>query len=803
MSDGPRSSRCPGLFAGVGLAFGLSLALWAPPPWWILLLSLPLGVMGVVRRPPISGWMGTASALGLVVLGGWWWYPVGGGDVLNRLAGVRFPGYFLGEVAGEPRIYEGRSRFEVSVHRWGPDSLTAHRGSGRVLVFLQSEASPRSGDVVRVRGKLSLPRGYANPALFDYRTYLLNRGVVGVIAATPDAVTTQRRASVLSLEGVIRHLRRASMRVLDEHKLTPAFSLLSGLILGQRWKVHRHIQETFAEAGLAHVMAISGLHVGFVAAAVFPVLRALRAGRRGAAIGTAVALVLYAWLTGGRPSVVRATVMACILIAGLLTQRSWSPLNSLGIAALVILGASPRSLVDPGFQLSFLATGSILLLCPPLVRRLPGGSPWRVPVAALAVSVSAQAGVLLLVARYFHRVHVVAPLANLVVVPVVGLGVALGLATVAAGSVSHWLADIFAHANLLPLEFSVRAARWLGGLPSAGLAAHPPGLGACAPYFLGLGALGLALRRRRSWLWILATGLVVISVVLWWGGSLAGGGLEVTVLDVGEGDSIFIKAPGGGTLLIDAGLRTRYTDMGAVVVLPFLQAQGVRTLDCVLLTHAHNDHVGGVPTVIGGLKIGRAFGTGFPHTSWSYRRYVRCLREKGVPWARVREGDVIPVGEARLHVLYPRDSDVALLTSKPDLGLNTISVVARLVYKNFSMLLAGDAEELVERAVLRRGHVVRARVLKVGHHGAATSSTESFLRAVSPEVAVVSAGRSNRFGHPHVEALARLRRAGCRVYRTDVHGAVVVTSDGQTYKIRTTRPLRRSAEWHDSVRKAA
>jgi competence protein ComEC len=587
-------------------------------------------------------------------------------------------------------------------------------------------------------------------------------------------------------------VREASLGVLQNHRLTDAFSLLPGLLLGQRWMVEASVKEALDGAGLSHLMAISGLHVGFVAVILFPLLRALRLGRMGSAVGTAVGLVGYAFLTGARPSVIRATIMACVLIVAGVNQRSWRPMNSLGVAAMAILILEPRSLWDTGFQLSFLATGTILALSRPVLARLPPARVWRIAAGALVVSVSAQAGVAPVLARCFHELHLVAPLANLVVIPLVGVGVALGFATLLFAPVGSWLADILAHANLIPLELSVGCARWLGSLPGASVSVTSPRLLACAAYYAGLGLAAIALRTRRSGLWVAAGACAVVSVGMWWWGPGSARGLEVTVLDVGEGDAIFIRGPGGQTLLVDGGLRTRYGDMGRAVVTPYLRARGIPRLGALMLTHAHNDHVGGLASVVEQLGVGRAYGTGHPHTSWSYRYYLQCLRDREIPPEWVKEGDVLPLGEARLLILYPRESDLLDLRENPRLGLNAISIVARLVHGRFSMLLAGDAEESIERALLTRRHRMASQVLKVGHHGAATGSSLDFLRAVSADVAIISAGAANRFGHPHEEALARLRAAGCRIYRTDVHGAVVVTSDGRSYRVKTTRPPRPS-----------
>ncbi len=634
-----------------------------------------------------------------------------------------------------------------------------------------------------------MPRGHANPGLFDYRSYLASRGILGEVTLRTGQARVVARASPLSLNGVLREARVASLEVLQSRRLTKAYSLLPGLLLGQRWMVDSTIDEAFEGAGLAHLMAISGLHVGFVAAFLFPLLRALRFGRKGAALGTAVGLIAYAAVTGGRPSVVRATIMACVLIGAGVSQRSWRPMNSLGFAALVILTLQPRSLWDVGFQLSFLATGSILVVSRPLLSRFARKAPWHFAAAALVVSVGAQAGVAPVLARCFNAVHLVAPLANLVVIPLVGFGVALGFATVLSAAVSPWLADIFAHANFVPLELSVRIARWLGDLPCAAMTVSSPGLLVCGLYYLGLVAGAIAIRVRRTALWLAAALCLVLAIGLWWYGPTLGGALEVTVLDVGEGDSILIRAPGEGPLLVDGGLRTRYSDVGRFVVLPYLKSAGVPRLSGLLLTHAHNDHVGGVGSVIRGVSVERAYDAGFPHTSWSYRFYLQCLEERRVPLDYVREGDTIPVGDARLHILYPRQSDLDRVRENPRLGLNMVSVVARLVYGRISILLAGDAEQPTERALLERAHRLASSVLKVGHHGAATSSSTLFLRSVSAEVAIISVGAGNRFGHPHPEALGRLSAAGCRIYRTDVHGAVVVTSDGRTYRVKTTRSI--------------
>ncbi len=784
-----RSSRCPALWAAAALALGLVAGTIRTPAWWSLTLAVPLAWLALTRLGRLTGWSPSLAALALVALGGWWWGardPVSG---LHQLAVAGVRGRFVGTIASGPQSRSETTRAELAVSSWAPDSMTVHPMRGRILLTVRAEQDLREGDRIAVRGRLHLPRSRANPGLFDYRSYLANRGVAGSLRANPEALELLGQAPAWSRAGLVRVVRGASLAVLHDHRLTDAFSLLPGLLLGQRWMVDASVEEALDGAGLTHLLAISGLHVGFVAVIIFPLLRALRLGRTGSAVGTAAGLAAYAVLTGARPSVVRATIMACVLILALANQRSWRPMNSLGVAAMAILILAPRSLEDAGFQLSFLATGAILALSRRVLDMLPRNRVSRFVVGALVVSVGAQVGVAPILARHFHEVHPVAPLANLLVIPLMGLGVALGFATLLSALVGSWLADIFAHANLIPLELSVRCAGWLGDLPGASVSVTSPTFAACAVYYAGLVVAAIALRTRRSVLWFLACSCAVLSLGLWWGGPISHGGLQVTVLDVGEGDAIFVRAPEGQTLLIDGGLRTRYGDMGREVVVPYLRSRGIRGLGALMLTHAHNDHVGGLASVVEEMRVGHAFGTGYAHTSWSYRGYIRALRDREVPTEWVREGDIVPLGAARLIILYPRESDLEELRENPRLGLNAISIVARLVYGRFSMLLAGDAEESTERALLRRGLRLASDVLKAGHHGAATSSTSEFLRAVSAEVAIISAGAQNRFGHPHRAALARLGQAGCAVYRTDLHGAVTVVSDGRSYRVRTTRPV--------------
>ncbi|MBI2158263.1 MAG: DNA internalization-related competence protein ComEC/Rec2, partial [Candidatus Rokubacteria bacterium] len=536
-------------------------------------------------------------------------------------------------------------------------------------------------------------------------------------------------------------------------------ALLAGLLLGDRTGLPRDLDDGFRRAGVYHVLAVSGFNVALIAAAVWTLASLARAGRRTAAV-TAIAVVIgFALVVGPEPSVLRAVVMAVLVLAALLLEREAAVVNSLALAALAILAARPGDLLDPGFQLSFAATAGIVLA--PLPR---GFLP-----AALAVSVAAQLAVLPIALAHFNQLSTIGVLANLGVVPLAGAATVLGLAAVALGWASEAAAAV-AFDAAWPVLLGLRGLVALAArVPGAVVHLPAPPWAASAAY---AAALGLALAwhhlrgakprgARAAGAGALALLLAALGAAAWPLVRPPDGVLRVTVLDVGQGDAVVVETPDGRTLLIDAGSGgPGRLDAGERVVAPFLWNRGILQLAATAVTHLDADHAGGMPAVHRLLGVPR-----------------RLTAESLAP-------EPYTAGGAVLSLVRPR--------AGPQAGRNDESLVLRLEYGLASFLLASDVEAAREAELLAAGGPLAATVLKVAHHGARTSSTAGFLRAVGPTVAVISVGARNVYGHPDPGVLARLDAAGARVLRTDRDGAVVFETDGRTLAV--TRWAARATE---------
>jgi len=287
---------------------------------------------------------------------------------------------------------------------------------------------------------------------------------------------------------------------------------------------------------------------------------------------------------------------------------------------------------------------------------------------------------------------------------------------------------------------------------------------------------------------ILSTACIVAVVIWVWAFLPRPPVLMVTFLNVGQGDAIVIESPSGKAVLVDCGPspNTRSSfDAGAKVVTPFLRRQGINRLDALILTHPHEDHIGGAASIVRNFKVGRVIDPAIVHPSGIYRDLLQEIAQKNIPYSRIRRGQMIDLNDGvTFEVLNPSDQ-VSEVTG--DEGLNNVSLVIRIRYKNTAILLMGDAEKEAEDEMLTECDDISAQVIKIGHHGSQRATTAAWLAAVRPEIAVISVGWRNPFGHPSGETLARLRDAGVQVYRTDQNGGVTVTTNGNRISVATSR----------------
>lgn len=683
------------------------------------------------------------------------------------------------------------------------DAAGAEPLHDRLLVWLPRGIEVASGDRVTIGARVELPADFDG---FAYREFLARGGIGGIARARTAAVEGGANGPSAWISG----LRTLLLGGLDDIVPEPEAALGAGILLGVRAAIAPEINEAFATTGLTHVVAISGWNIAIVAALVAAAVRPLETrtgGRRTTALLAVLIVAGYVVLAGASPSVVRAALMAGAMLVARLGGSRTSATSALVAAALVMLLAAPAVLWDVGFQLSALATAGLIWFGASVEGRLPGWPGWiREPVA---LTLAAQLTTLPIILVNFERLSLVAPLANVAVVPFVPLAMlaSAGAAIVGltdgavhlplVGDLATWFAG---GAAWVVLRVIIGLGTLSAALPFAAIDVHlPPALAGAWFGLLGLGTWALrspnsarasrepgsepgrvamvAARMARplpvvAGMVLVLAGLTVIA--------RPDGRLHVTVMSVGQGDAILVEAPGGARVLVDGGPDPELTLRRLGANMAFFE----RRIDLLVLTHPHQDHVAGLVEVLDRFHVGGLLHAGIGYDNPAYQALLADASKSGVPIAVARAGGQIALdASTTLGIVYPTDADAA--GPLPDDDINNGSIVLELRLGGFRALLTGDAEAPVEALLTARGVLAPVDVLKVGHHGSRSSTTQSFLARLDPSVAVVSVGTDNDYGHPAPETLANL--AGVVVYRTDRDGDIEIVTDGRTFSVHSAK----------------
>ncbi|MBU0630143.1 MAG: DNA internalization-related competence protein ComEC/Rec2 [Candidatus Margulisbacteria bacterium] len=746
-------------------ALGIALSRYVPPPLPLLLLGIFL-VLAIVGSSLKIG-IGRLLLVVFLLFGLCAYQFRGASD--EPLARFVDAGYLIiqGEVTSVPRVKEGKSSFSFRIHHLAFERQQ-YSFSREIMVFL-SDQTIEYGDKLELRGGLNRSDSYANPLIPERESALL-------FSAT-DCRKLGRGGSWLSkiAFGFSARFNEVLLQILPEKQA----ALLGSVLLGSSVSpLDPEVKDDYRKAGLIHLLVVSGTQVSILIGVCLSLARICRFP---VWLSVAVATlfnILLVVVTGGGASILRAAIMGEIALVGQLFEREKEFYTALALSALVLLLFDPNYLFDLGFQLSFMATWSLICLVPPLTECLPGKIPGR---ELLALSVGPLLATTPLIVYNFNQFTFAGILSNFIILPWIETLVIFGFSTTMLGFVFLPLAKILGGTLWLGLVLLDLIAKTIAGFPGGSVYVKQTTVLWLLGYYLALLWLFKAVAAKRRSLAALLVFLALFFFPLFIGGDRD---LVVTFLDVGQGDSAFIQCPNGRTILIDGGGEERdkgrgYDRIGKMVVLPFLRKQGVNKLDLVIATHPHADHIGGLNEILKSIKVETLIDNGEVFNSPAYRRFQELISVNKIKHVAGRAGMVLSMGGVSGKIVWPPGLDGTI---------NGNSVVLRLTYGATSFLFTGDLDDQSENRLLGRGENLRATVLKVGHHGSATSTSDEFLAAVSPRSAIISVGKRNRYGHPSKKAVDKLASYGLLMTK-DV-GAVTVRSDGRNCSIATERPFR-------------
>ena len=746
-------------------------------------------------------------------------------------------------------------QFELELEKL-ENKHSAFQTSGKIrlaLYYPKGEPPPsqsliQAGERLEVLTNLRIPQNFNNPGQFDSVSFL-ERQDVFLVGTVKNALLITHLSSQQGgwLRNTIWNLRST---LLDRiNKAFPQTSrvqeIARALLLGEKQGLNPVVEQAFQATGIYHVLVVSGQHVAIVALSLFMVFNFMRIPKGVSSLLTVAALCLYCALTEEQPSIVRATLMAGAFLLSLHFDRDRNLLNSVSLAALLILLYDPRWILDPGFQLSFLSVLAIALIALPalewslepvrsalqrledpsldarfsprladfrirlrgVLENLRSDVPFRVhqmiaigsrlslrlallTAETVVVSFSIQTVFVILMILYFHRVSSLALIMNLIVVPLVGLIVPLGFLCLLISFISQAASLFLAKLCILLLRPLLSLALFFSGEEWGNYRLATPPFWTVAVYFIFMGCILFPAAPKRIRLFAALSAIVLLFAILLYpfAPRLHANELQITLIDVRQGDSIFLSFPGNRSMLIDGGgligrsFGEMYSeeefDVGERVVSPYLWSLGLRRIDRLVLTHAHHDHMAGLRTVLDNFPVEELW-IGKNPLIPEYVDLLKAALRKGVFIRNFYQGETAQFANGKFEFLNPEPNAVIGPTPK-----NNDSLAFRLRFGDRSFLLTGDIEQKIEDRLIASNVKIQADVLKVGHHGSRTSTSPEFLSRVQPVWALISVAAHSPFGHPHPQTIQCLLEHRVPIFRTDRDGAITLTTDGRSLEIR-------------------
>jgi competence protein ComEC len=727
----------------------------------------------------------------------------------SQLSYVYFPGEIelKGKIDTPPEVRDTITRVEFSVQEI-KTSLTWQKIQGRVVLFVPRYPELKYGDILWIQGQLESPPAFNN---FDYQAHLAHQGVYSTLVY-PRIEFIGHDAASKPLEWIF-NLREKLSHVLSAVLPEPQASLAQGTILGIRSTIPDALKTNLSVTGTAHLLAISGLNLSIIAGILVSIGLWIFGRRYYIYVWLALLMVwFYSLITGMQAPVIRSAIMASIFLFAELLGRQKNAIVALAFSAAVMVGINPQILWSISFQLSFLAIAGLIFITPPIqnlgrkaIHNTFGEEGFGVRTMTMvtdsfSISLGSIIAVWPVIAYYFGVISFVGPLATFLIAPVLAFIIFSGGITAIAGLISVPVAQIIGWVAWLFLSYMFWMVNAFASFPAASISVIRLNYWLVSIYYsiVGLAIWCKANFKRISRFkdnlkhgairtagtisavpkkWLISPLLVVAFLTCFSAATLPDNNLHVNILDVGEGDSILLQK-GHQSILIDGGPSPQAVCLNLGHKMPFWD----RNIDLVILTHPHLDHLSGIIEVIKRYKVGQVLAPNLISSSPPYREWLNLIKTQNTKYTLAQSGQQIKLdGGVILNVLNPPET----AASEAESDIENNGIVIRLTFAEVSFLFTADVGQEVENRLINERAGLSCTVLKVAHHGSATSTISDFLSVAKPRIAVISVGANNSFGHPDKEVLERLKNT--TVYRTDISGTIEFITDGRVLRVKTEK----------------
>lgn len=650
----------------------------------------------------------------------------------------------------------------------------------KIVLTIVGEEAYGVGDIISFNGVLKEPDKNTNPLLFNYKLNLLSNKVHYVISVKDFSVSLLQKSDSLKYkikEKFTTDVKDLFNLYLDSNNA----NVISSIILGDTSYLDEEILNNFRDLGLAHILAVSGLHIGIISGTLIFIFSRIGINRKVNIIISMSIVWIYCYLIGFPPSTVRAGIMLTFLYISTLIHEPYDSINTVMFSILISLYLNPFLLFHLGFQLSYIATLSIIILAPSIKLLF---YPFKNKVIdSISVILAVNIGLLPVQAYYFNIISLLSLAANIIAVPLMSLSLVLGFVMILFNYTLPFLnvslgiiLDFLMFIQSFIVDFFTR-------IPINTFKIYSPNLGTIILYYLAIVIIlriicideyKSTMKKVICYYLVLLTIINIISFNI-------DNHIEIDFIDVGQGDSILIKTQGNNYLMDTGGSIFSSNDIGKYITLPYLIKHGIFKLEAVFISHFDEDHYKGLETLLDEIKIDKIYVSYIPDKL----EVIQKIKKKNIPIYSLKKGDIIYLDyNTSMKIIWPDDN------VKNKYSSNNMSLVSLLNFKHYNVLFTGDIEKEVE-CILANRFNESIDVIKVAHHGSSTSTTEGFLNSILPDYGIISVGKNNFYGHPTAEVLARLDYANVKIYRTDEMGMIRIFVDDNHLEIvpfNTDRP---------------